>query len=160
MDERIDVYQENNIVISHVILNHDKDIKLLRGFEENIKAKKRYIRNIVIMIGNEFITSNLADSILLKEELALFNFGDKQNKYFFPSSRTIKQQSVNSLDLTLSNGKVIHICKSEAKAMVVIWNMALQGYSFSRLLELEKKQTLETWTVALEANGYLQVLDT
>lgn len=160
MDERIDVYQENNIVISHVILNHDKDIKLLRGFEENTKAKKRYIRNIVIMIGNEFITSNLADSILLKEELALFNFGDKQNKYFFPSSRTIKQQSVNSLDLTLSNGKVIHICKSEAKAMVVIWNMALQGYSFSRLLELEKKQTLETWTVALEANGYLQVLDT
>ena len=160
MDERIDVYQENNIVISHVILNHDKDIKLLRGFEENTKAKKRYIRNIVIMIGNEFITSNLADSILLKEELALFNFGGKQNKYFFLSSRTIKQQSVNSLDLTLSNGKVIHICKSEAKAMVVIWNMALQGYSFSRLLELEKKQTLETWTVALEANGYLQVLDT
>jgi hypothetical protein len=157
MDEIIGAYQENRIIISHVVLNHDKDIKLLRGFEEDSGVKKRYMRNIVIMIGDEFITSNIADTMLFKEELALFNFGDKQNKYFFPSSRIVEKESVSSLSLTLSDGKIIYISKSEAKAMVGLWNMSLQGYSFARLLEFEKEQTLETWTVALKLNGYLQL---
>lgn len=157
MDELIDTCKDNKIIISHVVLNYDRDIKLLRGFEEDANVKKRYMRNIVIMIGDEFITSNIADTMLFKEELALFNFGDKQNKYFFPSSRTIEKESVSSLALTLSDGKIIHISKSEAKAMVGLWNMSLQGYSFARLLEFEKEQTLETWTIALESNGYLQL---
>jgi len=157
MDEIIDIYKENKIIVSCVVLNHDENIKLLRGFEEDSNTKKRYIRNIVIMIGDEFITSNIADTMLFKEELALFNFGDKQNKYLVPSSRTIEKESVSSLSITLSDGVVIHITRSEAKAMVGLWNMSLQGYSFARLLEFEKEQTLETWTVALENNGYLQL---
>ena len=157
MDEIIDVCADNKIIITHVVLNNNKDIKLLRGFEED--TKKRYMRNIVIMIGDEFITSNVADTMLFKEELALFSYGDKQNKYFFPSTRTINQENVYSLELTLNNGKKIYITKSEAKAMVGLWNMSLQGYSFARLLEFEKEQTLETWTLALESNGYLQFVE-
>jgi|GEM_PF-5906140 len=157
MDEIIDVYEENKIIVSGVILNYDKNIKLLRGFEQNSISKKRYMRNVVIMIGDEFITSNIADTMLFKEELVLFNYGDKQNKYLFPSSRTIEKESVSSLSITLGDGSVIHISRSEAKAMVGLWNMSLQGYSFTRLLEFEKEQTLETWTVALENNGYLQL---
>ncbi|WP_151899629.1 hypothetical protein [Sulfurimonas hydrogeniphila] len=111
------------------------------------------------MVEDEFITSNMADTILFKEELALFNYGDKQNKYLFPSTRTINQENVYSLELTLNSGKKIYITKSEAKAMVGLWNMSLQGYSFARLLEFEKEQTLETWTLALEANGYLQLVE-
>ncbi|WP_188110026.1 hypothetical protein [Sulfurimonas hydrogeniphila] len=49
MDEIIDVYADNKIIITHVMLNNDKDIKLLRGFEED--TKKRYIRNVVIMVA-------------------------------------------------------------------------------------------------------------
>lgn len=157
MDEIIEKHNGNKIIISDVSLNNDKHIKLLRGFEVDDSAKKKFMRNVVIMVEDEFITSNMADTMIFKEELALFNFGDKQNKYLFPSSRTIEQENTNSLDLTLSDGKVIHITRSEAKAMIGLWNMALQGYSFARLLEFEKEQTLETWTVALEANGYLQL---
>ena len=157
MDELVVEYNGNQIEISHVVLNQCKDIKLLRGFEQDAGNKKRYMRNIVIMIGDEFVTSNIADSMLLKEELFLFNQGDSQNKYFFPSSRILEKESVNSLVLTLEYGRKIYISKSEARAIVALWNMAMQGYSFSRLLEYEKVQTLETWTAALEENGYLQL---
>ena len=157
MDELVVEYNGNDIEISHVVLNQDKDIKLLRGFKQDKDNKKKYMRNFVIMIGDEFVTSNIADSMLLKEELFLFNQGDIQNKYFFPSTRKLEQESVNSLVLTLENGRKIYISKSEARAIVALWNMSMQGYSFSRLLEYEKAQTLETWTVALELNGYLQL---
>jgi len=157
MDEIVNAYQSSEIIISHVMLNNDKNIKLLRGFEEDERTKKRYIRNIVIMVESEFVTSNIADTMLFKEELALFNFGDSQNKYFFPATRNINKESVFSLVLTLGDGKKIYITRSEAKAMVGLWNMSLQGYSFARLLEFEKEQTLETWTTALESNGYLQL---
>lgn len=157
MDELVGECQVNRIAISHVVLNQDKNIKLLRGFEQDSSHKKRYMRNIVIMIGAEFVTNNIADSMLFKEELSLFDHGDVQNKYFFPSRRILEQESVNSLVLTLEDDKKIYITKSEAKAIVALWNMSMQGYSFARLLEFEKEQTLETWTVALEENGYLQL---
>ena len=157
MDEMIESYNGNKIVISEVSLNNDKHIKLLRGFEVDKKAKQKYMRNVVVMVEDEFITSNMADSMIFKEELVLFNLGDKQNKYLFPSSRTIEQKKANSLDLKLRDGKVIHITRSEARAMIELWKMAFKTYTFSRLLEFEKEQTLETWTVALEANGYLQL---
>jgi len=157
MDELVEKYEGNRIAISHVVLNQDKNIKLLRGFEQDINSNKRYMRNIVIMINDEFVTSNIADSMLLKEELALFNQGDVQNKYLSPSSRIVSEEKVNSLLLILSDNKKIHISKSEARAMVSLWNMSMQGYSFSRLLEFEKAHTLETWTVALESNGYLEI---
>ena len=157
MDELIIAYQENQIEISHVVLNQDKDIKLLRGFEQDAGNKKRYMRNIVIMIADEFVTSNIADSMLFKEELALFNQGDAQNKYFLPLERTLSEERVNSLVLTLVDNQKIYISKSEARAIVSLWNMSMQGYSFSRLLEFETKQTLETWTASLEQNGYMQL---
>lgn len=157
MDEQIVGYQENRIELSHVVLNYDKNIKLLRGFEVDAKSNKRHMRNIVIMVGNEFVTSNIADSILLKEEFALFDRGDAQNKYLFPSDRTVEKERVNSLILKFADDNQIYITRSEAKAIVTLWNMSMHGYSFSRLLEFETKQTLETWTTLLENNGYLQL---
>ena len=157
MDELIVGRNENRIELSHVVLNYKHNIKLLRGFGVDAKSDKRYMRNIVIMIGDEFATSNIADSILLKEELALFDRGDAQNKYLFPSDRMIKKERVNSLILKVSDNSEIFVTRSEAKAIVTLWNMSMQGYSFSRLLEFETKQTLESWTMLLEENGYLQL---
>jgi len=137
------------------VLNQQKDIKLLRGYEEDYENKKRYMRNFVIMIGDEFITSNIADSILLKEELILFEKGDDQNKYCKITSRTINKKQNVSLKLHLADKSEIFISKSEAKAIVKLFEMSLQGYSFARLLEFETKQTAQTWTLALENNGYL-----
>lgn len=155
MDENIDKFDGNDIVISTVILNHDKDIKLLRGFEIDEKSNNRYMRNVVIMIENEFVTSMTADTLILQEELAMFNIGDSQNKYFYPISRTINKEVLHSLEFTFDDGRKIYITKSQARAMVKLWNMSLQKYSFARLLEFEQEQSLETWTIALERNGYL-----
>ena len=115
------------------------------------------MRNFVIMLDDEFITSNIADSILLKEELNLFYQGDSQNKYFKLKTRTIKNDKVHSLHMLLEDGKEIFVSKSEAKAIVTLWNMSMMGYTFTRLLEFEAQQTLESWTYALEEYGYLQL---
>lgn len=155
MDEIISK-QESKMVITHVVLNQKKDIKLLRGFEDNKISKKRYMRNIVVMIENEFITSNIADTMLWKEELMLFEKGDEQNNFFDIVTRKINNKQNISLKLELSNKKEIFITKSEAKAICKMFDMALQGYSFSRLLEFETKQNVESWAVALNHFGYLE----
>lgn len=156
MDENIEKFN-GEIDISHVVLDHDKNIKLLRGFEIVPDIDKRYMRNVVVMIKDEFVTSNLTDSIRFKEELILFTGGDLQNKFLFPTTRTIKKEIVHSLLVTLPSKKEVFIGKAEARTMVAMWNMAMQGYSFSRLSEFETSQSLETWTRALERNGYLEI---
>jgi len=155
MDEIIKESYSTDILITHVVLNQQKDIKLLRGYEEDYDNKKRYMRNFVIMIKNEFITSNIADSMLFKEELSLFEKGDDQNKYLKLTSRLIGKKQNISLKLNLADKSEIFISKSEAKAIVKLFEMSLQGYSFARLLEFETKQTAQTWTLALENNEYL-----
>ncbi len=156
MDDNISKYN-GEIDISHVILDHGKNIKLLRGFEIVPDIDKRYMRNVVIMVSDEFVTSNLTDSIRLREELILFTSGDLQNKFLYPTTRKIKKETVHSLVLTLPSKKEVFIGRAEARTMVTIWNMAMQGYSFSRLSEFETSQSLETWTRALERNGYLEI---
>jgi hypothetical protein len=157
MDEIIEKQSGNSIIITDVVLNNQKNIRLLRGYEEDYNNKKRYMRNIVIMIEDEFITSNIADTMLLKEELNLFEKGDDQNKFFKITTRTVDKKIMISLKLTLTNKKDIFISKSEAKAICKLFDMSLQGYSFARLLEFETKQTAQTWTLALEYYGYLEL---
>ena len=62
-----------------------------------------------------------------------------------------------SLSLKLSSGETIYISKSEAKAMVSLWNMAMMGYSFARILEFETQQTIQSWTIALYNNYLLEL---
>ena len=155
MDEIITKYEKNEIIITEIILNNSKNIKLLRGFEQDSITQKKYMRNFVIMIENEFVTSNIADSMQLKEELFMFQNGDVQNKYFRLNTRLVNKETVSSLQFIFKNGKKIYVSKSEARAMVSLWSMALQGYSFARLLEFEKEQSLLSWAKVLERNGYL-----
>ena len=157
MDELIFRDEVNKPEITVVPLNNKHNISLLRAFEVNIKTQKKYMRNIVFMVQNEFITDNMTDSVLLKEELQLFDKGDAQNSFFQLRSRKINGNAVFSLALELSSGKTIHISKSEAKAMVSLWNMAMTGYSFSRVLEFETQQTIQSWTQTLYKNHVLEL---
>jgi hypothetical protein len=158
MDELIFKDELNRPELTVVPLNNKHEISLLRAFEVDIKTQKKYMRNVVFMIQNEFITDNMADSVLLKEELILFEKGDEQNTFFQLKSRKIKESNVLSLSSTLDSGKVIYISKSQARAIVSLWNMAMMGYSFARILEFETQQTLQSWTQALYDN-YLLELD-
>ena len=154
MDEIITKDVKNDIHITTVMLSKKNDIKLLRGFE--LDGKKKYMRNYVIIIKNEFITSNISESVLLREELLLFDRGDGANQFCKINKRKVGEEFRISLKIELTNKKPIYISKSEAKSIVSIFNMALMGYSFSRLLEFENKQTLESWANALYKNKYLE----
>ena len=64
------------------------------------------------------------------EELALFDAGNDQNRYF-----TISEYQ-NTKNLKIKNIRSnIFISKSEAKAMCRLFNLSLNGYSLSTVLE-------------------------
>ena len=157
MDELIFEDAMDRPMLSVVPLNNKHKISLLRAFEVDLQSNKKYMKNVVFMIENEFITDNMADAVLLKEELMLFEKGDKQNTFFKLKSRKFKDSNVLSLSLTLDSGKTIYISKSEARAIVSLWNMSMMGYSFSRIMEFETKQTARSWTQALYNNNLLEL---
>lgn len=157
MDELIRRDEINIPEPTVVPLHNKKKIALLRAFEIDVINNKKYMRNVLFIVENEAITDNFADTILLKEELVLFDRGDLQNTFFKVVTRELNGQKVTSLELCLDGGKKTYISKSEAKAIVDIWNMSMQGYSFSRILEYENQQTLESWTNILHQSGLLRL---
>lgn len=157
MDELIKKDYINRPEPTVVHLHNKKKIALLRAFEVDARNSKKYMRNVLFAVENEAITDNFADTILLKEELKLFEKGDEQNTFFKVVSRELSGKKVTSLELALDDGKKVYISKSEARAIVDIWNMSMQGYSFSRILEYENDQTLESWTNILHQSGLLRL---
>jgi len=135
MDERIEyeIY-DKNIIITKVPLNRDKEIYLLRAF--SIENKKKYLRNFAILVQNILFASNFADTVLLLEELNLFDKGDPKNKFF----ETTEHQKVKNLRLQINDIKIF-ISRSEAKAIYKIYNLSFLGYSLTRLLEAEYQFT-------------------
>ena len=55
--------EEVELKIIPVSLNLDKEIYLLHIFEEDKVAKKKYIRNELILIKNQILTSTFSDTI-------------------------------------------------------------------------------------------------
>lgn len=157
MDELIKKDEINIPEPTVVPLHNKKKIVLLRAFELDTRNNKKYMRNVLFIVENEAITDNFADTILLKEELVLFDKGDEQNTFFRVVQRELNGKKITSLELCLDGGKKIYISKSEAKAIVDIWNMSMQGYSFSRILEYENTQTLESWTDIIYQSGLLKL---
>ncbi|MDD3505849.1 MAG: hypothetical protein PHX65_04795 [Sulfurimonas sp.] len=157
MDELIKRDEINIPEPTVVPLHNKKRIALLRAFEVDARNNKKYMRNVLFIVENEAITDNFADTILLKEELLLFDRGDLQNTFFKVVTREVSGKKVISLELCLDSGKKIYISKSEARAIVEIWNMSMQGYSFARILEYENQQTLESWTNILHQSGLLRL---
>ncbi len=157
MDELIKKDHINRPEPTVVYLHNKKQISLVRAFEIDAKKDKKYMRNVLFIVENEVITDNFADTILLKEELKLFDNGDEQNTFFRVVQRELNGKKVTSLEFALDGGEKIYISKSEAKAIVDIWNMAMQGYSFARILEHENTQTLETWTDIIHQSGLLKL---
>lgn len=157
MDELIKKDYTNRPEPTIVHLHNKKQISLVRAFEIDARNSKKYMRNVLFAIENEAITDNFADTILLKEELKLFDQGDEQNTFFKVVQRELNGKKVISLEFSLDDGKKIHVSKSEAKAIVDIWNMSMQGYSFARILEHENTQTLESWTNILYQSNLLKL---
>ena len=113
-----------------IILNLDKRIFLLNVLQEDNRAKKKYIRSQLIAVNSQILTFGFSDTLHFMEELALFDAGSDQNRYF-----TISEHQ-NTKNLKIKNIRSnIFISKSEAKAMCRLFNLSLNGYSLSTVLE-------------------------
>lgn len=134
-----------------VALNLDKQIHLLHIFEEDQSAKKKFIRNELVLVGNQILTSTFSDTVHLMEELNLFDIGNNQNKYL----DVTEYKSTKNLKLKYSDDKNIFISKSEAKAMYKIFNLAFLGYSVATVLEKEFRLTPQHLTQLLHQNNML-----
>lgn len=134
-----------------VALNLDKEIYLLHIFEEDQSAKKKFIRNELVLVGNQILTSTFSDTVHFMEELNLFDIGNNQNKYL----DITEYKNTKNLKLKTNEDKNIFISKSEAKAIYKLFNMAFQGYSVATVLEKEFRVTPQILTKLLHDNNLL-----
>lgn len=140
------------LIIILIALNLDKEIYLLSIYEENLHVKKKFIRNELILIGNQILTSTFSDTIHFMEEINLFDVGNSQNKYL----DVTEYKNTKNLKLKLNGEENIFLSKSEAKAMYKIFNLAFIGYSVASVLEREFKFTPQLLTKFLHQNQLLQ----
>lgn len=142
---------DNNIKLNAFALVNDKNFMLIRAKEQDESNSKSYVRCLLLMVGNELITTNYADTRLLLSEIKLFEKGNKQNKY-----TTIERKDGDiNLKLKLMNSH-IYISKAEAMAITDIYNESKVGISMSRMLEYELKFTPETLTRELNRAKLLE----
>lgn len=155
MDELTARNENFDIILTKVGLNLDKEIYLLRAFEEDQIAKKKYLRTAGILVGDELLTSTFADTTHFMEELNLFDFGNSQNKYF----AVTEYKNTKNLKLIIDEDKEMYvfISKSEAKTMYKLFNMSLIGYSLARVLEFEYRFTPQSISSALHHHDYLSL---
>ena len=134
-----------------VALNLDKEIHLLHIFEEDQSVKKKFIRNELVLVGNQILTSTFSDTVHFMEELNLFDIGNNQNKYL----DITEYQSTKNLKLKHDGDENIFISRSEAKAMYKIFNLAFLGYSVAAVLEKEFRFTPQLLAKTLHDNQLL-----
>jgi hypothetical protein len=135
-----------------VALNLDKEIHLLHIFEEDQSVKKKFIRNELVLVSNQILTSTFSDTVHFMEELNLFDIGNNQNKYL----DVTEYQSTKNLKLKHNSDENIFISKSEAKAMYKIFNLAFLGYSIATVLEKEFRFTPQLLTKLFHQNNLLK----
>lgn len=129
----------------HAVRN--SKVTIIRGKEVDKKSNKSYLRTLMVMIGNEIITSNYADSVLFYCELKLFDKGNEQNNFFALEQ---KNKVCNlRLEQTFSKQK-IHFSKAEAEAFCYMFTNSKLGLSMVRILEEEFIPTLAELAVLLD----------
>lgn len=125
-----------------VSLNLDKEIYLIHVYEDDKILKKKFIRNELVLIGNQILTSTFSDTVHFMEELNLFDIGNSQNKYL----DITEYQNIKNLKLKHNGDENIFISKSEAKAINRLFNIALLGCSLTSLIEKEFRFTPQMLT--------------
>lgn len=125
-------YELNHLVYAKTTLLVKKNIFLIRAFNVD-HYRKKYIKNVSIIVEDFIYTSSFCETQLFMEEINLFDKGNLQNNYM----KISEIQGIKSLALELPNKKMVYLSKSEAKAIYKIFNISFMGYTLSRLLEDE-----------------------
>jgi len=140
MDEQIEKAKVENLELLLNSLLRDKNISLVK-IKESI-ATKSYLRNLLVIVKNELVTTNYEDTCLFMEELKLFNLGNEQNKYFDVKEKN----SIKNLRLSLLDGSYIYISKSEASAIYKLYSESKLGLSLNYIRDYEYEFTPEMLT--------------
>lgn len=143
--------EDTKLIVVMIPLNRDKNIYLLKVYEVDITLNKKFIRNKLILVNNQILTTCFSDTIHLIEELNMFEIGNNQNKYL----DITEYKNTKNLKLKHSGTENIFISRSEARAICRIFNYSFSGYSISTVLENEFKFTPQLLTKTLHANGLL-----
>ena len=149
-DEIIIEALPENIHFETIPLIRDKKILFIRAKELDLKNKKSYVRSLLIMIQDELITTNSADTKMLITELKLFDRGNKQNKF---TTLEKKDGDIN-LKLKLHKGH-IYISKAEAMTTVSIIEDLKSGINVQKIYTEEIRFTASNITNYLHSSGLL-----
>lgn len=153
--DEIFVLRDDNdveLIVNLVPLNLDNKMYLLQVFEEDFEEKKKYIRNQLVLVANHLLTSRFSDTVHFMEEIKLFDYGNDQNKYL--DIREYK--STKNLKLKYSGDENIFISKSEASAMVKLFNLSFKGRSEVTLLDNEFVFSPQMLAKTLQQNKLLE----
>lgn len=120
---------------SECILNEKSNLRLIRIYDTDcFPGSKKYLKIIAILLNDIIICDNFASSVLLKEELSDFTSEDDSSNVYFKISYR-KVNGVDSKKLQLKGNQKIYFSKAEARAIIYIFHIALQGYSCVKLGE-------------------------
>lgn len=140
LDERATKCVIGDIEIKRLQTVRNKKVTIIRGKEVDTNPNKSYLRTLMVMIGNELVASNYADSVLLYCELKLYDKGNEQNHFFAIEHKN----KVCNLRLKQTFSKQnIYISKAEAEAFCNMFREAKSGVSMVRMLDEEFIPTLE-----------------
>ncbi len=140
----------NQIKLKPIRLINDKQIYFIRVKEEDYVNQKSYLLGLMVMVGNELITTNYADTKLLLSEIKLFDRGNKQNTF------TSLEKFDNDINLKLNLHKShIYISKAEALTITSMFDESKQGVSMQRIIENEFVMTPSVLTKLLDNTGLL-----
>lgn len=154
LDEQISTTIPENVSLIEIPVIRNKKICFVRAKERVDKENKNYLRSILIMIDNELLTTNLADTMVFLAEIRKFERGNKQNYY-----TTIEQHEGDiNLKVKLTEGHV-YISTVEALAIIEMHKIALQGMSLIRIIEDELILTAEMIAHYLNENQMLNKRD-
>ena len=150
LDQQIFKTIPGNVSLIEIPVIRNKKICFIRAKEKVDADKRSYLRSILIIIGDELITTNFADTVVLLAEIQKFERGNKQNFY---TSVERHDGDVN-LKLKLTNGH-IYISTVEALAIINMYKLSLQGVSLTRIIEEELMLTPEMIAMYLSENKML-----
>jgi len=150
IDEQIKSVVPENVDLIAIPVIRNKGFSFIRAKERVLKENKNYLRSMLIMVGDELITTNFADTVILLSEIQRFERGNKQNTY--TSIKT--HEGITNLKLKLTDG-YIYISTSEALAISTMQKHSFQGMSLVRIVEDELMLTAESIATYLNKNKML-----
>jgi hypothetical protein len=148
-------YDRESLIFELIKVINNKNICIVKIKQEVVGRGKKFISNIFVMVGNELITTNYADTRQLITELKLFERGNKQNTF----TKIEKFDGNINLKLQLYNSS-IYVFKSEAETIVQVYFDLIRGINMEALADNEFKFTPDILTKLLGCTGTLGWVNT